>query len=109
MKRTMQLNLLDKILMFYESVFFIFFATYQMLPKIQTAKILSCLHIALIFSFLSAFILFVRAFLSKKYNVGKRQIGFIHVNNFKHDDYCIFYEIIQIYFIEKRAVISVFT
>lgn len=65
MKRTMQLNLLDKILMFYESVFFIFFATYQMLPKIQTAKILSCLHIALIFSFLSAFILFVRAFLSK--------------------------------------------
>lgn len=65
MKRTMQLNLLDKILMFYESVFFIFFATYQMLPKMQTAKILSCLHITLIFSFLSAFILFVRAFLSK--------------------------------------------
>lgn len=65
MKRTMQLNLLDQILMFYESVFFIFFATYQMLPKMQTAKILSCLHITLIFSFLSVFILFVCAFLSK--------------------------------------------
>lgn len=65
MNKTVQLNLLDKILMFYESVFFIFFATYQMLSKMQTAKILSCLHIALIFSFLSAFILFVRAFLSK--------------------------------------------
>lgn len=65
MKKNMQLTLLDKSIMFYESLFFIFFAAYQIISKIQTPRILFYLHIALFFSIFFTLFLIIRAILSK--------------------------------------------
>ena len=65
MKKNMQLTLLDKSIMFYESLFFIFFSSYKIISKIQTTRILFYLHISLFFSIFFTLFLIIRAILSK--------------------------------------------
>lgn len=61
----MQLTIIDKSIMFYESVFFIFFAIYQIISQLQTPRILFYLHIALFFSIFFTLFLIIRAILLK--------------------------------------------
>lgn len=65
MRKNVQITLLDKIIMFYEAIFFIFFVIYQMVSRIQAAEILIYLHMALIISVLFTLTLIIRAIILK--------------------------------------------